>query len=89
MVRDIENRIKLLCDTHYDEWTKAIKDGKMIIGVKEQFKTYTTIISWYDEEWNRCAIEIKEHKTEHGAIRLGKEIKVLIYKRLNLDTYLK
>ena len=79
MVKTIQRQVQALTTSNKKEWEQAIKDGKFIVGVKQRFQTYSTVITWYDNFFDKKCIEIKEYKTEASAMKLGKEIKAMIY----------
>lgn len=82
MVRDIENRVKLLCDTHYDEWTKAIKDGKLVVGIQNGSGDFRVVISWYKDDWSREQIVVQRFNDEGRAIQVMKKVKQFVYNKL-------
>lgn len=79
MVKTIQRQVQALTTSNKKEWEQAIKDGKFIVGVRHRLQTYTTVITWYDNFFDKKCIEIKEYKTEASAMKLGKEIEAMIY----------
>ena len=65
-----------------EEWTKAFKEGKLVVGVSNGSGDFRVIISWYNDDWSRQQIVVQKFDDEGRAIQVMKKVKQFVYNKL-------
>lgn len=75
-------QLTVLCIQHEDEWTKAFKEGKLIVGIQNGSGDFRVVISWYNDDWSRNQIVVQKFDNEARAIQVMKRVKQFVYNKL-------
>ena len=75
-------QLTVLCIQHKDEWTKAFKEGKLVVGIQNGSGDFRVVISWYNDDWSREQIVVQRFDDEGRAIQVMKKVKQFIYNKL-------
>lgn len=75
-------QLTVLCIQHEDEWTKAFKEGKLVVGIQNGSGDFRVVISWYNDDWSREQIVVQRFDDEGRAIQVMKKAKQFIYNKL-------
>lgn len=75
-------RLTVLCIQHEEEWTKAFKEGKLVVGIQNGSGDFRVVISWYKDDWSREQIVVQRFDDEGRAIQVMKKIKQFVYNKL-------
>ena len=78
----LHRQLVVLCIQHEEEWTKAFKEGKLVVGVSNGSGDFRVIISWYNDDWSRQQIVVQKFDDEASAIQVMKKAKQFIYNKL-------
>ena len=75
-------QLTVLCIQHEEEWIKAFKEGKLVVGIQNGSGDFRVIISWYNDDWSRQQIVVQKFDDEARAIQVMKKAKQFIYNKL-------
>ena len=75
-------QLTVLCIQHEDEWTKAFKEGKLVVGIQNGSGDFRVVVSWYNDDWSREQIVVQKFDDEARAIQVMKKAKQFIYNKL-------
>ena len=75
-------QLTVLCIQHEDEWTKAFKEGKLVVGIQNGSEDWRVVISWYNDDWSRNQIVVQKFDDEGRAIQVMKKVKQFVYNKL-------
>lgn len=75
-------QLTVLCIQHEDEWTKAFKEGKLVVGIQNGSGDFRVVISWYNDDWSRNQIVVQKFDNEARAIQVMKRVKQFVYNKL-------
>ena len=78
----LHRQLTVLCIQHEDEWTKAFKEGKLVVGVSNGSGDFRVVISWYNSDWSRQQIVVQKFDNEGRAIQVMKKVKQFVYNKL-------
>ena len=81
-------QLTVLCIQHEEEWTKALKSGKIVFGVRERDGKYLVIINWYTDSWEREQIVVCAVDDENRALKIKNNVKKFVYNKFGLESYL-
>ena len=84
----LHRQLVVLCIQHEEEWTKALKEGKIVFGVGERDGKYLIIINWYTDSWEREQIIVCTVDDESRALKIKNNVKKFVYSKFNLESYL-
>ena len=75
-------QLTVLCIQHEEEWIKAFKEGKLVVGIQNGSGDFRVVISWYNDDWSRNQIVVQKFDDEAKAIQVMKKAKQFIYNKL-------
>ena len=75
-------QLTVLCIQHEEEWIKAFKEGKLVVGIQNGSGDFRVVISWYNDDWSRNQIVVQKFDDEARAIQVMKKAKQFIYNKL-------
>ena len=75
-------QLTVLCIQHEEEWIKAFKEGKLVVGIQNGSGDFRVVISWYNDDWSRNQIVVQKFDDEGRAIQVMKRVKQFIYNKL-------
>ena len=75
-------QLTVLCIQHEEEWIKAFKEGKLVVGIQNGSGDFRVVISWYNDDWSRNQIVVQKFDDEARAIRVMKKVKQFVYNKL-------
>ena len=78
----LHRQLVVLCIQHEEEWTKAFKEGKLVVGISNGSGDFRVVISWYGDNWVREQIVVQKFDDEGKAIQVMKRVKQFIYNKL-------
>ena len=78
----LHRQLVVLCIQHEEEWTKAFKEGKLVVGISNGSGDFRVVISWYGDNWAREQIVVQRFGDEGKAIQVMKRVKQFIYNKL-------
>ena len=78
----LHRQLVVLCIQHEEEWTKAFKEGKLVVGISNGSGDFRVVISWYGDNWAREQIVVQRFDDEGRAIQVMKRVKQFIYNKL-------
>lgn len=78
----LQRQLTVLCIQHEDEWKRAFKEGKLVVGIQNRSEDFGVVISWYKDDWTREQVVVKRFDDEVHAIRTMKEVKKFVYNKL-------
>ena len=78
----LHRQLVVLCIQHEEEWTKAFKEGKLVVGISNGSGDFRVVISWYGDNWAREQIVVQKFDDEGKAIQVMKRVKQFIYNKL-------
>ena len=78
----LHRQLVVLCIQHEEEWTKAFKEGKLVVGIQNGSGDFRVVVSWYDNNWTRQQIVVQRFDDEARAIQVMKKVKKFIYNKL-------
>ena len=78
----LHRQLVVLCIQHEEEWTKAFKEGKLVVGISNGSGDFRVVISWYGDNWVREQIVVQKFDDEGRAIQVMKRVKQFIYNKL-------
>ena len=75
-------QLTVLCIQYEDEWIKAFKEGKLVVGIQNGSGYFRVVISWYNDDWSRNQIVVQKFDDEGRAIQVMKKVKQFVYNKL-------
>ena len=75
-------QLTVLCIQHEEEWIKAFKEGKLVVGIQNGSGDFRVVISWYNDDWSRNQIVVQKFDDEARAIQVMKKVKQFVYNKL-------
>lgn len=78
----LHRQLVVLCIQHEEEWSKAFKEGKLVVGISNGSGDFRVVISWYGDNWAREQIVVQRFDDEGKAIQVMKRVKQFIYNKL-------
>lgn len=75
-------QLTVLCIQYEDEWIKAFKEGKLVVGIQNGSGDFRVVISWYNDDWSRNQIVVQKFDDEGRAIQVMKKVKQFVYNKL-------
>lgn len=78
----LHRQLTVLCIQHEEEWDRAFKEGKLVVGVSNGSGDFRVIISWYNDDWSRQQIVVQKFDDEARAIQVMKKVKQFVYNKL-------
>ena len=75
-------QLTVLCIQHEKEWTKAFKEGKLVVAIQNSSGEFRVVVSWYNDDWTRQQIVVQKFDDEARAIQVMKRVKQFIYNKL-------
>ena len=78
----LHRQLVVLCIQHEEEWTKAFKEGKFVVGISNGSGDFRVVIGWYNDDWSRNQIVVQRFDDEGKAIQVMKRVKQFIYNKL-------
>ena len=75
-------QLTVLCIQHEEEWIKAFKEGKLVVGIQNGSGDFRVVISWYGDNWVREQIVVQKFDDEGRAIQVMKKVKQFVYNKL-------
>ena len=78
----LHRQLVVLCIQHEEEWTKAFKEGKLVVGFSYGSGDFRVVIGWYNDDWSRNQIVVQRFDDEGKAIQVMKRVKQFIYNKL-------
>ena len=75
-------QLTVLCIQHEEEWIKAFKEGKLVVGIQNGSGDFRVVISWYNDDWSRNQIVVQKFDDEARAIQVMKKARQFIYNKL-------
>lgn len=75
-------QLTVLCLKYEEEWIKAFKEGKLVVGIQNGSGDFRVVISWYNDDWSRNQIVVQKFDDEGRAIQVMKKAKQFIYNKL-------
>ena len=75
-------QLTVLCVQHEEEWIKAFKEGKLVVGIQNGSGDFRVVISWYNDDWSREQIVVQKFDDEARAIQVMKKVKKFVYNKL-------
>ena len=75
-------QLTVLCIQHEEEWIKAFKEGKLVVGIQNGSGDFRVVISWYNDDWSRNQIVVQKFDDEAKAIQVMKKAKQFVYNKL-------
>ena len=78
----LHRQLVVLCIQHEKEWTKAFKEGKLVVAIQNGSGEFRVVVSWYNDDWSREQIVVQKFDDEARAIQVMKKAKQFIYNKL-------
>ena len=78
----LHRQLVVLCIQYEEEWTKAFKEGKLVVGISNGSEDFRVVISWYNDDWSREQIVVQKFDDEARAIQVMKRVKKFVYDKL-------
>lgn len=78
----LHRQLTVLCIQHEEEWTKAFKEGKLVVGIQNGSGDFRVVISWYKDDWSREQIVVQKFDDEARTIQVMKKVKKFVYNKL-------
>ena len=75
-------QLTVLCIQYEEEWIKAFKEGKLVVGIQNGSGDFRVVISWYKDDWSREQIVVQKFDNEARAIQVMKKVKQFVYNKL-------
>ena len=75
-------QLTVLCIQYEEEWIKAFKEGKLVVGIQNGSGDFRVVISWYNDDWSRNQIVVQKFDDEARAIQVMKKVKQFVYNKL-------
>ena len=75
-------QLTVLCIQYEEEWIKAFKEGKLVVGIQNGSGDFRVVISWYNDDWTRQQIVVQKFDDEARAIQVMKKVKQFVYNKL-------
>ena len=75
-------QLTVLCIQYEEEWIKAFKEGKLVVGIQNGSGDFRVVISWYNDDWSRNQIVVQKFDDEGRAIQVMKKVKQFVYNKL-------
>lgn len=75
-------QLTVLCIQHEEEWDRALKEGKLVVGIQNGSGDFRVVISWYNDDWSRNQIVVQKFDDEGRAIQVMKKVKQFVYNKL-------
>ena len=78
----LHRQLVVLCIQYEEEWIKAFKEGKLVVGIQNGSGDFRVVISWYNDDWSRNQIVVQRFEDEGRAIQVMKNVKQFVYNKL-------